>query len=599
MMTQKLEQKWTRAVAEIDFAFQPIVNIYTGLCFGFEALLRDFDKAGFGSIQAFFDSAYNDNFLTQVDVMLREKVLAKFTQISFHEKVKIFYNIDNRIMVLHDFDPGLMCQLLEKYGLRKSSVCFELSERHEFQSQVRTSNFLSQARKETYKIAVDDFGAGFAGLQLLYRSEPDYIKIDRFFISGISEDARKKLFIETIVRMAHTLGIKVIAEGVETNDEFLACKQIGCDYVQGYLIQRPTTHISEVASFYEKVSSLNKLERRNKRTDKSLIENSLVFPDPLVAPKHDMKDLINAFAKNRDGNFLIVVNQDNEPLGIIRDTDLKKYVYSPFGKDILMNRSMGFNLMSFVRKIPVADINNEIEKTLAIFAQNNNVEGLIITENNLYCGFLSATVLLNALHEKNIAVARDLNPLTKLPGNSLINEFIARGIRKSRLNKVFIYFDFNDFKPFNDKYGFRLGDRAIQIFGDILKEQERSLELFVGHIGGDDFFAGKLEEVSIDRQKTIAIVSQIIKLFSESVVSLYDQADRDQKSYTATGRDGKVSTFPLLSVSAGILFLDARSESITEEELPGVVFDEELGRTIAGLKKAAKASDTLMAVKEI
>ncbi|MBN2810019.1 MAG: GGDEF domain-containing protein [Deltaproteobacteria bacterium] len=598
-MVQHLAEKWQQAVTEVDFAFQPIVNLYTGVCFGFEALLRNFDEAGFGSIQAFFDSAFNDDYLFQVDMMLREKVFAKFAQIPFHQKVKIFYNIDNRIMILPAFEPQSMCDLLERYGLKKSSICFELSERHEFQSHVSTFNFLRLARKRTYKIAVDDFGAGFAGLQLLYRSEPDYIKIDRFFITGIAEDARKRLFIETIVNMAHTLAIKVIAEGVETAEEFSACRQIGCDYVQGYLIQRPTTQISTLNSYYEEVAVLNKKERRNKSTDKNLIENSLVYLEPLVAPNHQMEDLIEAFGKNKDSNFLLVINQDEEPLGIIRDVDLKEYVYSPYGKDILMNRSMGFNLMSFLKKIPVADINNKIEKTLAIFTQNNNVEGVIITEDNRYRGFLSATVLLNALHEKNIAVARDLNPLTKLPGNSLINEFIASGIRKNRCHKVFIYFDFNDFKPFNDKYGFRLGDRAILIFGDILKEYGVMYDLFVGHIGGDDFFAGKREDTRLDHQGLQAAVSSIITAFAESVVSLYDQDDRERGYYTSVGRDGKTGKFSLLSVSAALLFVGSRTEIIEDEELPGLIFDDDLGRMIAKLKKEAKSSADGMAIMEI
>ncbi|MBN2706792.1 MAG: GGDEF domain-containing protein [Deltaproteobacteria bacterium] len=587
-MAKKLDRKWQRAVSQIDYACQPIVNIYTGYCFGFEALLRNFEKAGFGSIQAFFDTAYNDDCLAEVDLLLREKALAKFAQIPFHQKIKIFYNLDNRALILSESNQTHMCRLLERFNLRKSCLCFEISERHEFHSQLSTTAFLQQARQKTYKIAIDDFGAGYAGLQLLYRSEPDYIKIDRFFISGIAEDARKKLFIETIVSMAHTLSIKVIAEGVETVEEFTACREIGCDYVQGYLIQRPTPRLNELKSFYEKVAILNKKDRRKKKTDKNLIEHSLIYLDPLIVPDHDMKDLIDAFGRNQAENFLLVINQDREPLGIIRDIDLKEYVYSPYGKDILMNRSMGFSLMGFVKKIPVADVNNEIEKTLAIFTQNNHVEGVIITENNRYLGFLSATVLLNALHEKNIAVARDLNPLTKLPGNSLINEFIAKGIRRRRQDKLYVYFDFDNFKPFNDKYGFRLGDRAILMFGDILKEYASRHDLFVGHIGGDDFFAGKMSENRLDEPALTDIVKQIIINFKENVASLYDQEDRDQGYYNAVNRNGILEKFSLLTVSAALLFVERQEENLNEDDLHKVIFDEELGRMIANLKKEAK-----------
>ncbi|HDS16146.1 MAG TPA: EAL domain-containing protein [Proteobacteria bacterium] len=246
-MAKKLDGKWQRAVSQIDYACQPIVNIYTGYCFGFEALLRNFEKAGFGSIQDFFDTAYNDDCLAEVDLLLREKALEKFAKIPFHQKIKIFYNLDNRALILSKSSQTHMCDLLERFNLRKSCLCFEISERHEFHSQLSTTAFLQLVRQKTYKIAIDDFGAGYAGLQLLYRSEPDYIKIDRFFISDI-------------------------AEGVETVDEFTACREIGCDYVRGYLIQRPTPRLHELKSFYEKVAILNKKERRRKKTDKNLIE---------------------------------------------------------------------------------------------------------------------------------------------------------------------------------------------------------------------------------------------------------------------------------------------------------------------------------------
>ena len=104
-------------------------------------------------------------------------------------------------------------------GLPPSTVCFELSERHQFECFSSIKTTLTTYKQQGYRIAVDDFGTGFSGLQLLYHAEPDFIKIDRFFIAGIAADPKKRLFVFKVLSLAHTLGIAVIAEGVGVPDQ--------------------------------------------------------------------------------------------------------------------------------------------------------------------------------------------------------------------------------------------------------------------------------------------------------------------------------------------------------------------------------------------
>ena len=102
-------------------------------------------------------------------------------------------------------------------------------------------------------------------------------------------------------------------------------------------------------------------------------------------------------------------------------------------------------------------------------------------------------------------MARDQNPLTKLPGNNSIGDHISASLEAQHPGRhTFVYFDFNDFKPFNDHYGFRQGDRAILLFAEIM---QRNLPgTFIGHIGGDDFFAAFEGKSLIDVQAIVATI---------------------------------------------------------------------------------------------
>ncbi len=584
-----MEEQWKRDIEIVDFAFQPIINIHTGICYGVEALLRGNEKAGFPTIESFFDRAYEEQYLFGADVLLREKAMRKFSAIPFHERIKLFYNVDNRVLHMPDYSPGITSELLESCGLNQNSICFEISERHELVFCMEMKNVFEAYKKQAYKIAIDDFGTGFSGLQLLYHSEPDFIKIDRFFIAEIENDPKKRLFVSNVIKLAHILGIHVIAEGIETVKEFYVLHDIGCDFVQGYLIQRPTLHIDELSYKYDEIVSFNQKNRRKRVSDERLISGQLENIDPMRYPEHSIHYLLEAFRRHKSTTYLPVVNANGEPLGIIREKDLKEYVYSPYGKDLLKNQRLGITLLNFLTKTPVTEVTTEVEKILELCTLNKNCEAIIVTENGKYIGLLSMLALLNVLNEKNLAIARDQNPLTKLPGNTIINDCIAQALEQRDRDRVFIYFDFDNFKPFNDVYGFRRGDRAILLFADILKEASHMNQMFAGHIGGDDFFSLASTTYG-ETGRYMDVIKVIVRKFREDVVNLYNDDAKRAGYITAKNREGEQVNVPLLTVSAAVLVVEEGAALCTLEEI---------AQTIAVLKHRAKHSPEKIAVQYV
>jgi len=263
-----------------------------------------------------------------------------------------------------------------------------------------------------------------------------------------------------------------------------------------------------------------------------------------------MNRVISYFRENKEIEIVPVLNSKNEPLGILYERVIKEYVYSPYGLSILLNKTTeNSKLKNFIIKAPIIDIHSDLDRIIELYTNNPQSAGIVVTSNSLYLGFLSARAILNIVNEENLMTARDQNPLTKLPGNRIIENYISDLSVKGGAY-ILCYFDLDNFKAYNDIYGFRNGDRAIQLFADILRTQLPA-EFFKAHIGGDDFFIAK--EIESEYSQCIAYISEVINTFCRDASKLYSKEDQERGYIVAKDRDNVLKKFPLLSVSASVL----------------------------------------------
>ena len=578
----RLPVRWRTIVGGLDYAFQPIVNSHSGVCFAYEALLRHVDRFGFASIQDFLDACQAADVLAEVEAALHEKAIAKFTTLPHADRVKLFLNVDNRAIDRLSLPGSPLAGSLSRLGMSRSGIVFEISERHPVSQDQQMMLTLERIKDQGLNIAIDDFGVGFSGLQLLYRVKPDYIKVDRFFIANIQEDTRKRFLLSHIVDIARLLGIAIIAEGVETEREFLICKELGCDLIQGYLVQRPTQDMSELRIHYEDIEVLSARERRRKTSDYQFIKDNLEVIDAIQVDT-PMLSVLQMFSERPRFGYFPVIDSMGVPLGVVREADVKYFVYSRFGRDLLSNRSFSVTLDQIVSNCPTVDINSRAEKILEVFSVDNPAQCAIVTENMHYVGTLNAQSLLGILTEKNLTMARDQNPLTRMAGNTLIEEFVSESLMDNAEDYIFVYFDFDHFKPFNDRYGFRVGDRAILMFSEIMRRILRAA-CFLGHIGGDDFFAGFR---GMDIHDALTAVSNAQAQFMHEARSLYDAEARTAGFIMGENRDGHLRSFPLLQVSAAVVRVAPHRDIRTTDEVV---------RFMTSLKKDAKQAPENLAV---
>ena len=565
---------WDEIIDKLDYAFQPIIYAQSGKLYAVEALLRNVqDIPNITTIDDLFDLVFSNDYLYEFDLLLREKAIKKFANINI-PNLKLFYNLDNRIIYNKNYSSGNTQKILTKYNLSKDKIIFELSEKGTSIEQNALSTMLQRYKQSGYSIAIDDFGIGVSGLKLLYFSEANIIKIDRFFISNIDQDSKKKLFCSSIIDMAHIMGMQVIAEGVETQKEFYTCKDIGADFIQGFLVQKPTKNINEILPIYNDISNLildDKREDQNKFIDEQFIDK--IEPLPVNS---SLYDIILHFKKNTEHNFVPIVDEFKYFLGIIYESDIKKISYSQYGLSLAQNQNFSTTLLKYLKPALSVEISWGIDKILEMYNLNfQNSLGIFITNSDKYLGFINLNSLLTMSYKRNIEIATNQSPLTKLPGNNQIEKFIANSFRNIQINTThIIYFDFNDFKPFNDIYGFRQGDRAILIFSELLQKRYPK-NSFIAHIGGDDFFVGLTDFTFED---VFELTLDIQNEFKYSAKNLYSNEDKELGYIVSKDRFGTTRNFNLLSVSCAIVEINCKSNILN--------FDD----TLNIMKKESKSS---------
>ncbi len=565
---------WDQIIDKLDYAFQPIIHSFTGKIYGVEALIRNVQNiSGLNAIDDLFNMAFNDDYLYELDLHLREKAIKKFSHIKIDD-LKLFYNLDNRIIYNKNLSSGNTSKILKKYQLNKNVICFELSEKGTSIEQNALSTMLQRYKQNGYSIAIDDFGIGVSGLKLLYFSEANIIKLDRFFISNIDQDSKKKLFCSSIIEMAHVMGMQVIAEGVETVKEFYTCKDIGADFIQGYLVQKPTTEIEQIKPVYNNILTLINEDKRN--NPNATIDEEFIEPITALSINSSLYKLFVHFKESTKNNFVPIVDEYDNFLGIIYESDIKKISYSQYGLSLAQNKTYSATLVKYLKPTLSVESSWGIDKILEMYnLYSKDTLGIFITQGNKYRGFINLNSLLTISYKRNIEIATNQNPLTKLPGNNQIEKFIEKSLKRNQKNIThIIYFDFNDFKPFNDIYGFRLGDRAILVFSELLQKRYPK-DSFIAHIGGDDFFVGlrnhKFNEV-------YELTNKVQIEFKTSMENLYSKKDKENGFIIAKDRFNIERNFNLLSVSSAIIEINPKS-NISD-------FDA----TLNILKKASKGS---------
>jgi EAL domain-containing protein (putative c-di-GMP-specific phosphodiesterase class I) len=156
----------------------------------------------------------------------------------------IFLNVCPSLLMTEEHRPGFTAGLLDKLGIDRARVVFELTEKTLITDYALFERGVAHYRSQGYRLAIDDLGDGYAGLKMLSQVVPDYVKLARFLVDRIDESPSKQALAESLVCFSKKIGARVIAEGIERPEELVYFKSIGTDFGQGYLLAQPSANPS-------------------------------------------------------------------------------------------------------------------------------------------------------------------------------------------------------------------------------------------------------------------------------------------------------------------------------------------------------------------
>lgn len=220
----------------IAMAFQPIVDIQTGLPFAYEALVRGADGESAAEVLARVSPENRYAFDQQCRVAAIEGAVAAgildtVARLSINFLPNAVYSPVACIQ--------LTLQTSRATGLPADRLIFEFTENEHMADTAHVRNIVESYRKMGFATAIDDFGAGHAGLGLLAAFQTDYLKLDMDLIRNLDTSMPRRMIVEGVLRIASSLDITVIAEGIETIAEYNVLRDMGIRYMQGYLLARP------------------------------------------------------------------------------------------------------------------------------------------------------------------------------------------------------------------------------------------------------------------------------------------------------------------------------------------------------------------------
>lgn len=222
----------------VDFtmAFQPILDLEAGAVWGYEALVRGINGEGAGIVL----SAINETNRYKFDQACRVKAISLAgNALDRGSTSKLSINFMPNAVYEPTACIRASLAAARKANFDPSRLMFEFTENEKVEDAEHLENIVRSYRQMGFTTALDDFGAGYAGLGLLARFQPDVIKLDMELIRGIHQSEARRIIIKGIVEIARALNVTVLAEGVEEEGEVCALRSVGVALFQGYYFARP------------------------------------------------------------------------------------------------------------------------------------------------------------------------------------------------------------------------------------------------------------------------------------------------------------------------------------------------------------------------
>ncbi|USU16601.1 phosphodiesterase [Paraburkholderia fungorum] len=577
--TPRIEELIARR--DLSAVFQPIIDFDGGAILGYEGLIRGPSGTSLEAPFALFSQALAEGCTLELEQAAARTCIDAFAKLDVDGKLFLNFSAGAIRRLAEARDDTLA--LLRHRGVDPHRIVIELTEQSTILDVASFVPVISALRTEGAQFALDDYGTANASMNLWVRLQPDVVKIDRFFIHGISSDSLKFEAVRAMQHFANASGARLVAEGIEDEADLIVVRDMGIGCGQGYFFGRPHAQPSRsvtddardallsghIAVFPETTRTVSSASPSGGMASAKMMVHAPALPRH--ATNNDVLELFNRLP---DLHAVAVVEND-EPVALINRRSFMDRYALPYHRELFGKRPC----LQFANASPVIIEQSmtveQMAKLLASDDQRYLADGFVITDKHgKYAGLGTGENLVRAVTEVRIEAARYANPLTFLPGNIPISSHIAR-LLGNDAGFYACYVDLNHFKPFNDQYGYWQGDEVLKFAAAVLADVCDPTRDFLGHVGGDDFLILFQSEDWKDR------VLRAIHLFNEGAQRFYAPADRLAGGIHGEDRRGNPTFFGFVTMAIGCVRVESDGG-------PSLYSSEEIASVAALAKRRAK-----------
>ena len=541
--------------------YQPIVNLADASIYAHEALIRGPAGTPLEKPDNLLRAAAHENLRYEFESACVASTLRNWGQLRSGGRlfVNISANALTRVFQLRGRE-GLLQWILDLKVMPRTLV-LELTEHERVESMDRLTEVVEELRSAGVAIALDDFGDGHSSLRLWSQLKPEIVKIDKYFTRNISAHGDKLKTIQALQQIATIFGSSLVAEGIETAEDLRVLRDLGIEYGQGYFLGYPDRktlmHLGADPQHVLAERQVAVFPELGRMSQGGHLRSLSLLRAPTVTPDTHNDALAEIFLEHPTLHAVAMLDGER-PVGIINRASFMNEYSKLYYREVWGKKPCVVHANPEPRLVEREHSVDELVGILTSQDQRYLSDGFIATENGRYVGLGTGDQLVRSVTETRIEAARHANPLTFLPGNIPISQHMERLLKK-QVCFVACYADLNNFKPFNDYYGYWRGDEMIRLLARVAMEQCDSQRDFLGHVGGDDFillFQSPDWKVRCER---------LVSEFSERALAMFDEEARARGGIEAEDRHGVVRFFPCTTLSIGAVAIDGSLFTRVEE----------------------------------
>ncbi|MDD5832215.1 MAG: EAL domain-containing protein [Clostridiales bacterium] len=473
---------------QFEIYFQPKYDLKNECMSGAEALVRwQHPEIGFMSPGEFIPLFEKNGFISRLDNYVWDRTCRYLSEWQKQgiAAVPVSVNVSRADVFIGDL-TDIFSSLVKKYDISPSLLHLEITESAYSENPAKIISAVEKLRSLGFVIEMDDFGSGYSSLNMLSQMSLDILKLDMSFIRNELQKPLGHSVLSDVIKMAHRMGLKVVAEGVETKEQVRRLKQVDCDYVQGYYFAKPMP----AAQFSELISEIRE------KTSEDICRKYIRAGNKryIIAADKDANfrnRIINLLGK--DYHIL-----EAETIGAV--TELIEACSDADSLTVLINPALpGGDTADIIRKIRQNPAHWNIP-ILAVIDGPGHAESFRSLEafDDFLCKAhplfdvkrrvenMSELAFIRR-RERLLQEEANSDPLTGLLNRRGFNAAIGR-IKNEDYPIALYIFDLDNLKMINDRFGHDAGDRVITAFAEILKENTRVGDILCRY-GGDEFVA--------------------------------------------------------------------------------------------------------------